>query len=82
MAIRDGAHLVWNDGFSVACEAGSSPIEMARIVRTFIKSWWAQYQPFVWLNPTVAFRVAPLGIRRQAKMHNNEPTMLRSGPQK
>ena len=57
MAIRDGVPLVWNDGFSVACEAVSSPIEMARIVKTFIKTWWAEYQHFCLVTTLrVAFR--------------------------
>ena len=34
----DGVPLVWNDGFSIACEAVSSPTEIARIVRSFIKN--------------------------------------------
>jgi hypothetical protein len=34
----DGVPLVWNDGFSVACEGVRSPIEIAGIVRSFIKN--------------------------------------------
>jgi hypothetical protein len=40
----DGVPLMWNDGFSIACEAVSNPIEIAGIVRNFIKTWWAEYQ--------------------------------------
>lgn len=35
---NDRVPLVWNHGFSIACEAVSSPIEIARIVRSFIKN--------------------------------------------
>ena len=35
---NDRVPLVWNYGFSIACEAVSSPIEIARIVRSFIKN--------------------------------------------
>ena len=34
----DGVPLMWNDGFSIACEAVSNPIEIAGIVRSFIKN--------------------------------------------
>jgi hypothetical protein len=36
----------------------------------------------VWLQLYVLPFDAVFGMRRQAKMHNNEPTVLRSGPQK
>src|SRR5437762_9149328 len=31
-----GVPFVWNDGFSIACEAVRSPIEIARVVRNFM----------------------------------------------
>jgi hypothetical protein len=43
---NDRVPLVWNYGFSIGCEVVSSPIEIARIVRSFIKTWWAEYQRF------------------------------------
>ncbi len=35
---NDRVPLVWNYGFSITCEALSSPIEIARIVRSFIEN--------------------------------------------
>jgi hypothetical protein len=34
----DGVPLMWNDGFSIAREAVSNPIEIAGIVRSFIRN--------------------------------------------
>jgi len=28
---------VWNDGFSIACEAVRRPVEMARMIRNFTR---------------------------------------------
>jgi hypothetical protein len=35
---NDRVPLVWNYGFSIACEELSSPIEIARIVRSFVEN--------------------------------------------
>ena len=61
VAICDGVPLVWNDGVSVVCEAVSIPIEIARIVRSFKKKWWAEYQHFWVTTLRLVFGPVPLG---------------------
>jgi hypothetical protein len=55
--------LVWNYGFSIACEAASSPIEIARIVRSFITNVAGEVSTFLFgYNSTCYFSVPrPLG---------------------
>ena len=67
---------LWNCAFSIACEAVSSPIEIARIVRSFIKKRGVRsINISVWLQLYgLLFDPAPPGMRRQAKMHSNDPT--------
>ena len=59
----DRVPLVWNYGFSIACEAVSSPIEIARIVRSFIKNVVGGVSTFLFgYNSTCCFSVPrPLG---------------------
>ena len=55
---NDGVPLVWNYGFSIACEAVSSPIEIARIVRGFIKNVLVGVSTFLFgYNSTCCFSV-------------------------
>ena len=54
----DGVPLVWNDGFSIACEAVSSPIKIARIVRSFTKNVVGGVSTFLFgYNSTCCFSV-------------------------
>ena len=60
---NDRALLVWNYGFSIACEAVSSPIEIARIVRSFIKNVVGRVSTFLFgYNSTCCLSVSrPFG---------------------
>jgi hypothetical protein len=60
---NDRVPLVWNYGFSIACEAVSSPIEIARIVRSFIKNVVGGVSTFLFgYNSTCCFSVSrPMG---------------------
>jgi hypothetical protein len=60
---NDGVPLVWNYGFSIACEALSSPIEIAGIVRSFIKNVVGGVSTFLFgYNSRCCFSVPrPLG---------------------
>jgi hypothetical protein len=54
---NDGVLLVWNDGFSVACQAVSSPSEIAGFARSFIKNAMGRVSTFLFgYNSTCCFR--------------------------
>src|SRR4029077_723624 len=79
-----GVPLVWNDGFSIACEAVSSPTEIARIVRSFIRNAVGGVSTFLFgYNFTCCFSVPhPFGSDARQGCTPTNRQMLRSGPQK
>jgi hypothetical protein len=60
---NDRVPLVWNYGFSIGCEAVSSPIEITRIVRSFIENVVGGVSTFLFgYNSTCCLSVShPLG---------------------